>query len=278
MKSIHFSVFSCLALAFNASGAIYTTDFNSYANLGADVVGQDDWEINDTTDQFSAIDEWDPGNAPPSNAIFFGDASVVDNTPTVSKVVLSHDIAAANSSTTVSFDFALIDSFTGAFSNRDSFGMSLSSGGANVLSIAFVPEFPTPANPDNNSENSNLGAKWTVFYTAGLGSAVQMGLSVFEGATYDFFLSISENVGNPLLSDFALTVTGSNPLTVGATGLDIDPAGATDSFGLFWEKNGSNDFGSNLILVDNLTVVPEPSSCLLLGLAGMGFVFRRVRA
>lgn len=272
MKSLPLAGLFALSLAITASGATYSTNFSSLGSFGSDVNGQDGWTINDTTDQFSFVANWNS-----NKAIGLGDASVVDSLPLGSLVELSHGISATVGTTSVNFDFALIDSSSDTtFKNRDQFGISLSNGLGSVVTISFVPEVSQPVDPSDNSENSGDGAKWFVFYQAGSSPSVQLNMAIFEGASYDFMLSLTPNA-NPLLSDLMLTLTGDNALSDGATGLAIDPESVSDQFNIFWAKSGTNEFGSNLILMDNLTVIPEPSSILLVGLAGLGFISRRRR-
>jgi hypothetical protein len=47
---------------------------------------------------------------------------------------------------------------------------------------------------------------------------------------------------------------------------------------MVWNPLDPNNEGSNMLLIDDLSLVPEPSSALLLGLAGFAFMTRRKRA
>jgi len=265
-----------IGLATSLYGAAYTTNFNSYA-LYSDPAGQDGWTINDSTDQYAAINR---ANADPLNpgitsrALQLGDASLVTYQPVGPSVVLSHAYTGTVGATNLTFDFIINDSATGSFQNRDIFGTSISNGsGGNLLSISFVPVSQS-TDPDNDPY-----ARWNLYYTLGTGATVPLNLSVYKNTQYYFNLGFNPNASNPALSDFLLSITSqTNTLHDGATGLSLAPSAATGNLNISWSKDSGAAFGSNSLVVDNLSVVPEPSSTLLICLAGLGFVSRRKRA
>lgn len=253
-------------------GSSYDSNFSSLGAVGSDVNGQDGWGINDTTDQFSFVANWNS-----SKAIGLGDVTAVDDPPSGDVVRLFRSIASPLGQTSVKFDFALIDSFTdsGAL-NRDLFGISLATGLSENFRIILSPNDPSPTDPDDNSENLGNGGQWNLDYQVNGGATMPLNMAVFEGATYEFVLSFAPNA-NPLLTDFNLAITGSNTLSDGASGIALDSSLVSDEFGIYWEKVGQNDFGSNVFLMDNLSVVPEPSTAFLGVLGIFGLVARRKR-
>ena len=277
MKLSLFRSFVALALITGAHGAGYTTNFN-FASAGADIHNKDGWTISDTTDQYSQIAVANVNPTAPtsfSNVLNLGDASAVTTPPPGSSVTLTHDYEGTVGATNITFDFVMFDSFTGPFASRDQFGFSISDGGSNLFSVSFVPD-PDVASLDPSTDE----ARWELYYRIGAGPSVALNIAVLELAQYRLNLDFTPNV-NPLLTDFMLSVTSAVPNTLsdGATGIALNPSAATGEFNISWSKDTGNPaFGSNSILLDNLSVVPEPSSSLLICLAGLGFVSRRKRA
>jgi hypothetical protein len=257
-----------LAIVAGADATTYSQNFNGY-DIDEDVAGQDGWSINNTDDQYSVV-----GNTfvAQGRGIFLGDASMVDTPPTApTTVTLSHQYSGTMGTLTATFDFAINDSYATGFYNRDSFGVSFTVGTANLLTIAFSPQVPVPTGDPNLD-----AAWWNVDYTSdyATGGGGQLNMAFEEAGMYQFDLLCAANGSN---TDFSLSIDGGNTRVDGGT-LALNPLTVTDQFNINWSNTGTNDFGSNIIRMDNLDLIPEPSSSLLLCLAGLGFVTRRRRA
>jgi hypothetical protein len=281
------SRFLFVSLVFSGSlQAAFITDFETYGPAGSDVVGQGGispnvWSINNAIDQYSQIAN---ANVNPtdifntSKVLNLGDASAVTTAPTSSNVTLSYPVTGTVGATSLIFDFVIVDSLnTIGFTNRDRFSVSL----GNIFSVYFVPkdaDLDTPGYQNPTSPGSTTG-QWNLFYQVAAGPTVALNLGVLELSQYRFDLQFAENA-NPLLTDFTLKITSGvpNTLTDGALGLSLDPDTLYSTFNVGWLKMEDNAYGSNSILIDNLNLVPEPSSTLLVALAGLGFATRRRRA
>lgn len=266
------------ALMGGAQAAVYFNNFNGFGAAGSDVNGQGGWYVSDTTDQYSQVVEGNfnytsPGA--PSKGLNLGDASAVVTPPTVAKVTMGHSFNEPAAHASASFNFVLIDSISdvsaGDFRSRDSFGFSFMDGSSNLLSVILAPSAQSP-DPDNNE------ATWNLFYAVGNGPRVSLAiLGIAELSQYGLSFGLTPNA-NPLLSNFYVTLnSGAGGLTRTVNGLAIDQSTNVSDFGIFWEREGSTH-GSSSIVIDTLNVIPEPSSMLLVGLAGLGFVSRRKRA
>lgn len=296
MKYLFLSGIAASSMICGVNAATYSTTFDTlaYGAVGSDVAGQDGWSINDDDDQYSQIANININYSTPtskSKTLNLGDASVVDTPPTGASVNLSHAFDGTVGETKVTFDFLLFDSNTAVangdvtgFERRDKFGISISNGGGNIFSIGFVPNAQS-GNPDVDE------AQWNLVYQVGVGPAVDLNLAIFESGQYKFDLDFTPNPGNPLLADFLLSISSTvtpGGLSDGVTnglrnsdnanvGYSLNPATSSGAFSVNWEKTGAN-FGSNQIFIDNLSLVPEPSSVLLICLSSIGLTLRRKRA
>jgi len=266
-------------LAHCAYGA-YTTNFDDPpwsaidgVSPGDDVNGIDNWTINDTTDQFSQVAYSNINPSIPTNfsqVLNLGGSTDLD--PIGSSVVLSHPSVGTVGATHLIFDFVLFDSFD-IDPARNEFGVSMSNGGSNIFGISFVPD-PLDVGIENPSSDE---ARWNIYYQVGNAATVPLNLSVFELSQYRLDLSFNPNAGNPALTDFLLSITSAvpNSLSDGALALSMSPTAVTDALNVSWSESPSSSYGSNSILIDNLSLVPEPSSTLLAGLAALGLLRRR---
>lgn len=289
MKSRFSQVFLFSIFSGSLCNAALVIDFESYAAAGSDVVGQGGtppnvWSINDSTDQYSQIansnvNPYDQFNV--SKVLNLGDASAVTTPPTGPNVTMSYPIGGTVGATSLVFDFVIADSLTGPFANRDRFSVSLYNGITNVFSVYFIPKDAdaiTPGYQNSPTPGSALG-QWNLSYQVGNLSTVPLNIGVLELSQYHFDLQFTPNA-NPLLTDFNLSVTSAVPNTLsdGAAGLSLSPGASFANLDVAWLKMEGNAYGSNSILVDNINLVPEPASSLLVCLAGLGFVARRKRA
>ena len=260
------------------NASVYTTNFNSFTS--GPLTNQDGWSANDNTDPYSSVIQTNVDIYNPTlvtNALELGNFADVSPPTTVSSVRLSHDYSGYIADTDIGFDFAIRDSVTmSGYLARDQFGISLSNGNTDVFSLLFTPQTQS-AGP-----SAETNAKWNVGYRLGLGSVTTFAsFTVQENIRQHLDLSFQQNTGNASLTDVFVSLrTGTVPSAVTIktiTGAVLNPNALVDEFNFLWTKQVS-EYGSNQIFVDNLSVIPEPSSSLLLGLAGVCLVSRRRRA
>ncbi len=245
----------------------FVTDFDSYAT--GTLVGQDNW-----VGSASAASYADVGPGYISGQSFtFGYADSSPTEPTETTVTVGN--SGYNyflAGTQAIFDFRIIDE-NNTNTAADRYGFTLSSGG-NLLSI-----YLSPANSGPRPGNPEVVARWELGYALNGGEYTKFSedINVFEDNLWNFNLTATANTGNPLLTDFAITITGASTATANLIGTSFSPTTNVDSFGFSWDKSGAT-FTNDYIAIDNLSVVPEPSSALLLGGAGLGLIIRRRRA
>lgn len=237
-----------LAGAVSLQAATYTTNFSG---VTSDVAGYQGWTINDPQPSLSFGVTWNGSTA----AALGGDFA----SPDVPVVGLNHTYGEALGTTTASFAFALVDSVD--FAGRDTFGFSFKDGATNLFSVVFVPNDPTQVDPEGTT------ATWSMFYVTGAGT-FPLSIAIEESTTQNFSLAFTPNGSS---TNFSLNLSG-----LVRTGTFAVPSSTIASD--FALEYTADQAGDNYIMVDNLSVVPEPSSFLLLGLAGLGFVSRRKRA
>lgn len=274
-----------LALGAPANGAVYSTDFDSFTD--GNIAGQDGWAVNATT-----LDSFKPGEIIPS----FGYAPWGSKSATIGystglsvpKVFVSRTYpggattplvpSGGGPNTTFRTLFYLVDSISTASNNppapvtdavRDKFGFRLEDpAGNNLFSFTLEPD-TQEALPENDlafhymSWSTGTNAPVVVF-------PGPPRLATEEGKFYDLVVTFAAAAGNDVA--FTATVGGSS-----FTGTIPNAAGAgIATFGAFWETSNPTNPGSNYMLFDNLSVVPEPSTALL-GLLGASFALVRRR-
>lgn len=232
-------------------------------------------------DPASSVDGWvqsEADNDPASPKSFVADVTVdqlpglamgafydVPNGSTLSLTKSGLNIQQVNP-TTLSAQFkavfALTDSST-SYPYRDVFSLTLrDSSNVSIASVVFTPESQTfpPVDPEDD--------RWNVSINGGPDVA-----GVFAGGDYNLAV-IFDNFGNftVRIADYATDtdVYQSGNLTPGSTN-NI----ASLEFG--YAQGSGGDFGDNIFGIANVSVVPEPSSVLLVGLSALGLL-RRKRA
>lgn len=261
--------FSLAAMASNSLCA-FTTSFpvGTFGTLGMEVAGVDGWVIND------------PGsdNAPPNPLSFV--AANINGSPAAalggwndvplagapSTVYLSHSVNVGLQTASFSTQFA-ISASNFAFPGRDGFGFSFRNGSNNLLTISLVPV--ASLNNDAFQVRYTVGTETTLDAKDGVGD----NMFIYHNGLYSLDFDFTPNGNDPT---FSATISGTNAQTFTGTATGLGSA-VISNFGAEWNTIPGQE-GNNFIVFDNVSLVPEPSSALLLGLAGFAFVSRRKRA
>lgn len=154
------------------------------------------------------------------------------------------------------------------FVNRDSFGFTFrGASNQNILTINLSPTLQSgspqllPSRVDQYSWSSDFAA----------GNANIGNLTEGQWSTLNLLFTPSG------VSDvaFSLKFQGVEAASGILTGAATQSLG---TYGFLWTPLDAADEGSNVLLIDDVSLIPEPSSSLLLCLAGLGLVVRRKRA
>jgi hypothetical protein len=274
LKFIGFGVAATAVFVSSASAAAYFTDFTGYA-LG-ELNGQNGWSTNSPSPQVGSV--LGLGVAPwGSRSGSIGFTSPVSTSP----LYVSHGAAAPIvGPTNASFSslFQVIDSDSGqgdpvfpgnGASVRDTFGFRLeNSSGANLFSFILTPFSQSPTPELNTAFNTFSWSSDSV--SGGTPTLVLPGVAAQEGFAYTFNVAFSDAGGGNV--GFTADVNGSS-FNGTLNGLSAETIG---KFGAFWNVSNITDAGSNFMVFDNVSLVPEPSSALL-GILGASCVFLRRR-
>jgi len=276
MKKLLVAGFAGLYLVTGAGATTfpYFENFGGFNPLGSDVDGQGGWSINYKTadyDQYSVVGSFY------GHAIALGGAA--QTMPTIGTTVsLSHSYVGGIGGLKMQFDYLIADSDSGydpTLNNRDKFGVSLTVGGTELLGIVFSPKIPNPTDP-----TSDTVAYWDASYTSAYGTG-ELNMRFVKNGVYTFSLECAPaNAGAS--TSFVLEVSSSNPIDPhqidGATLTGLNPNTLSNEVNINWSNSPAQAFGSNYIIVDNLAMLPEPSSSMMVCLAGIGLAVRRRRA
>ncbi len=223
----------------------------------------------DPTVPLAWITEWTRSDSATSNAVAIGG---IFDVPLATTFVTTYEdmvVPLEGNTASISFDVAIIDS-TNAFPGRDSFAFTVSDlASAPIFHVEFRPvaQTSTPGDP--------LGSPgvWQLLYTPRGGSTIATDVGIEEGGEYSVTLDFGETgvslffTSGATTTDFFAVPSSYNTETESLGGV---------SFG--WTKPAANpDFGDNYMLIDNLTIVPEPGSLAFTAFAMTTFLFRRRR-
>jgi hypothetical protein len=160
----------------------------------------------------------------------------------------------------VSLDFAINDSIL--FGDRNTFFFNVLDGSdVSIASVVFTPvsqTFPGTAGVDD---------LWNVSLNGNAAFA-----AVIAGG--DYSLSIDFLSG----SQFTATVTNmitNTGLTSGTTSTGAGSGSVIQGLQVGFDQGPGSDYGDNVFGIANVSVVPEPSSAMLVGLAALGLLRRR---
>jgi len=233
------------------------------------------WEGNDPFNEGTDLGETDVVTRlagytppPPANSSVLQGGTFLDEgfLPGTNNVQIWKTFNAYSNNSSVSWlaDWAIINSTNNL---RDAFGFELR--GANnttsLLSINFLP------NSTTNYTLEAVGATSQTWGTLGY-DAIFVAQVDITGSSYSLSFSQLDDNRVPIIS---YTNALSGTLLSGT-------AASFDTVGINWvlESGDNLDPGSNYIVVNDLQVVPEPSTVALLSVAGLaiGFLYRRRRA
>ena len=179
-----------------------------------------------------------------------------------------------SSSVSFSVEWSLIGSLDPGFANLDTFGFGLrdSSNTQSLLELSLTPSINIQPNSYTLQSivDSGTGLVTNTIADLGYQAVFQMVVDV-TGSTYDLSInqidpSTRTNINTYNLVDGAAISDGLSATDLGTIGID-------------WDLTSGNpaDPGSNYIIVNDVSVVPEPSTYALVGLAALGLAVLALR-
>lgn len=274
------SKFVCGLVALGASSglanaSVYSTNFTGYT-LG-DLNGQNGWTSNGATATTGYVQS--------IAGVWGGRAASIGYVDPVSPAIpyVSHSVSTpmvdtvGNMNASFSALFQVQDSDSGygttpaeiaAAADRDSFGFRLqNSTGDNLFSFILTP-FAQSATPETTTRFD------TYSWSTGVGAptVALAGLAAQENNAYTFTVNFFDaGAGNVGFNANINNINYFSGTLAGLSGQTISNLGA------FWDTTtGAAGPGSNFMIFDNVSLIPEPSSALL-GLLGASFAFVRRR-
>ncbi len=279
MKSKTFLLPSLLAVALanHSNGSVFIENFQVGYSTGDMTTGgnaANGWSVNDSTaDVSSIINTSNAGGTFGNRSASIGFVAPITATTAYLSHAVNTPLLGGGVDASFSTQFFIFDSDSGGVSDgeaRDTFGFRFEDGIGNNIFSFFLTPFDQDPLPENDTAFHTFS--WSTGNNAP--TVVLPGLAAQEGQPpYTFAINFSPSG----LNDVAFTANvGGSPFSgtlVGLAATTIEKIGAT------WTPlNGPTDPGSNILIFDNISLVPEPSSALL-GLIGISsLVIRRRRA
>jgi hypothetical protein len=283
---------------FNTNAGWVRNDALAYQVVGQPETGQnydaslaDQWYTDDpfnagpsngATSILKLISGWTLGDAGAgNNSVLFGGYGISDGiVPGTATPSIYRSFAAFDTGVDVTFtaDFGLIPS-SGLFPNKDRFGFNLldSTGTVSLAEFVFNPAA-------SGSGPAALGVQWVS------GASTNDVADIAYGALYRITVALSDNTLDLTMEGLIAQTNGVGVVTNYATtnGVTLVSAGAIansltasdfQTVSMNWQlvSDDAGDPGDNYMLVNNVSVVPEPSTYALLGLAAcvVGYMTRR---
>ncbi|MES2922370.1 MAG: PEP-CTERM sorting domain-containing protein [Verrucomicrobiota bacterium] len=253
MNRSYLTLAATLALISGSHASVLIDNFESYNSVGDDMEGKGTWHVTNNSPNVPVILDnytWDTstrsatvgGEAPTTNAL-----TSLYNTSTVPFV------SPTPQPTYFQIETAYTESTGG--DPRNNFQIVLNSGVNNLLTIRLEPA--GAGQYLASWDSSYVAGGFTAFGLLTANISTQFRLDTWwNGSAVAYNLT---NANDPV----------SSGVLAGATGAEI-----IDTIAVQWDT--SNGVGGNSITIDNVSVVPEPTSALL-GLLGSSFVFLRRR-
>ena len=170
---------------------------------------------------------------------------------------------------TLSFNAAVVDSIQTDhgdgyyFPERNNFGMTVSVGAVELLTLTLTPESQGGAQDSSN---------WAVEYLFNGGSTTTSGYAAQPNSLVTYKVDFTTT---DLVVEFG---AGGTTTSFSGTPTGYTPTSTDDiTVSFFWDQGPGADFGDNGLLIDDIDLVPEPASAtlVLLGLAGIALRRRR---
>jgi hypothetical protein len=225
------------------------------------------------TDAVAVADFYTPGGVSSGNSsLVQGGAYLDDNYfPGTSTVSLwrSFTPLAVGPIGTVSFyaEWTIIASTNPGYTNLDSFSFDLRNAAntQSLLTLQFTPGIDLLPNA-YTLQTIAAGSPTAAVIDLGYGSLFQMQVDV-TGSAYDISLARISPSDRTVITNFSSLAIGQ--LSTGTTAEDFG------TIGIDWSltSNDPENPGSNYILVNEISVVPEPSTYALLAMAALGAVY-----
>ena len=263
-KILTSSALAALSLCTLGHSAIYSSNFNSPGYSVGDLDGQNGWVTSDTGTDVAYVEDQSLTGWPGS----YGQVASIGyvDTLSTSQPYTYHNVNTPfiqDYLTTFSVEMVIRDSSNTA-PDRDGFGFRLeNSSGDNLFSLEFDP-----------ISQSGAPSGSTRFDTVSWSSGATTGSTPYllqEDSRWKFDIVFYGSGVNDI--GFMATLTG-----VGSVNFSgVLPGVASESItrmGAFWDAGGSS--GDNYMQFDNISLVPEPSSALLIAL-GAAVTLRRKR-
>jgi MYXO-CTERM domain-containing protein len=279
MKFNHGSLLGALSLVGScvSSAAIYVDNFESIAFLDDMTAPSVGWSSNDPTANVGKIvNAQNAGGTFGSRSGSIGYvAPILASSAYVSRAV-STPLVGGGVNAYASVDFFIQDSDAGegpGAEARDKFGFRFEDGSGNNIFSLFLNPFDQDSSPQTDVAYHTLS--WSTgnnIPTVVLpGVAVQENTLATPTSPYTFAISFTPSGANDVA--FNATIGGSS---FGGTLAGLATTNI-EKFGAFWTPlNGPANPGSNFMIFDNVSVIPEPSAALL-GLLGATVAFTRRR-
>ena len=218
---------------------------------------------------------WTLGTAPGgNNSVLFGGYGLADDIiPGTANPSLyrSFDLLPDTGSVTFSADFGIIPS-TGSYTNKDRFGFNLLDGTGTISLAQFLFDPVSAA-------GAGLGMLWISDSTTNNIAEISYGALyritvALSDDEFDLTMAsvIAQTNGVGVITNYATTNVIS--LVTGGTIANVLTASDFQTVAMNWElAAGVDEPGDNYLLVNNVSVVPEPSTYALLAMAALGAVY-----
>jgi hypothetical protein len=255
---LHFS--AVIAALSSVASAQVNVNFHlnpPYDPVG-EVAGQGGWTISDPSPTYLSYFQT-------VGSTNWGTLGGLYDTPADGSVTLSQAVASPFSDRSLLTNFFIQSSanVNPGFPNRDTFGFSFQGSSGNIFDLRFVPD---PGDSD----------LMNIFWGSGGSATTNSGWSLFDDSLYSLQVDFAAD-GADL--DFLVSLQGTNSFSFNGTLPGAGAAGWT-SFDVVWELAQPGDGGSNAIVLQGFTGVPEPTSAmgsLLAGMMGVSVAARRRR-